>query len=287
MKKNPGKSLKRIAKRIGTYMPTMASKWIKNPVFVIGCGRSGTTLLANVLGRHKDIANYSEANDIWDPNGYPWRFSNLTRPPVWKDPHTFNRMWWEDVSETGYVRKIKGIFGAYQFLSRKKIFLNKTPMNTFKIPYILDIFPGSKFIHIYRDGRAVSYSYQKKEYNKMIENPEPYKSTGHFYNDKTLLEMMAKSWVDHIMEVEKQKQELGQKFIVFELSYEKFCENPPEMMNEIYDFLEIDKNRTEIQKFPTIKNMNFKYKNDLNEDVIRKLNRIMRSALIKKGYLKN
>jgi len=121
----------------------------------------------------------------------------------------------------------------------------------------------------------------------MIENPEPYKKTGHFYNGKTLLEMMAKSWVDHIMEVEKQKQKLRQKFIVFELSYEKFCDNPREMMNEIYNFLEIDKKRTGIQKFPTIKNMNFKYKNNLDEDMIQMLNRVMKSALIKKGYQKN
>jgi hypothetical protein len=286
MKKNPDKILKRIAIKIGTYVPDMASKWIKNPVFVIGCGRSGTTLLTTILAKHKDIANYSEANDIWDPNGYPWRFSNLTRPPVWKDPNTFNRMWWEDVSKTGYARKIKGIFGAYQFISRKKIFLNKTPMNTFKIPYILEIFPGARFIHIYRDGRAVSYSYQKKEYKKMIENPEPYKKTGHFYTGKILLEMMAKSWIDHIKEVENQKQKLKQKFIFFELSYEEFCESPREMMNEIYDFLKIDKKRTGIQKFPPIKNMNFKYKKDLDEGMIQMLNRVMKSGLIQKGYKK-
>lgn len=275
-----------LAKKIGRIIPKTAAKWVINPIFIIGCARSGTTLLANLLGRHKDIAHFSEANDVWDPFGYPWAESNLKRPPNWLDPYTFNAMWWQDAAKK-HTSVIRGTFGAYQRLRRKRYFLNKSPMNTFKIPYILEIFPQARFIHIYRDGRAVIFSYMKKEYEKMRGAAETYKKKGHFYQQEELLEIMAHSWVAHIDEVEKQKKEsaLEENELIHELSYEELCANPQEEMHKIYAFLGLAGDRSNIVSLPVIQNRNYKYRIDLSPAQIEKVGLIMKDALVSKGYM--
>lgn len=277
---------KGVARKMGRWIPSLFSQWPTRPVFIIGCARSGTTLLANLVGQHEDIAHYSEANNIWDPKGYPWRESDLQRPPNWIDPHKFNQMWWDEVSSTGYTKTIKGIFGAYQRLCAKKVFLNKSPMNTFKIPFMLDMFPRARFIHVYRDGRAVVYSYFKKEHKKMSAHPEPYRKGGYLFAREELIEILARSWVEHLAEVERHKKALGLDDAgrLYELSYENLCSAPREKLNDIHDFLELDRQRSGIKELPKIENMNYKYKRDLSEDEVGKVDAIMRSLLLEKGY---
>ena len=40
------------------------------PVFSIGCGRSGTTILGNTLSQHPDIKYLNERRDVWH-RAYP------------------------------------------------------------------------------------------------------------------------------------------------------------------------------------------------------------------------
>ncbi len=108
-------------------------KQLKNPYFLIGSGRSGTTLLAGLLGMHRDVANWSEANEILDPQWYPWRPSNQHLPPMEFGPVAFTKRWWQDAQQR--QGEIRATFGAYQWLQRKSCFLNKSPFNTFRIPW--------------------------------------------------------------------------------------------------------------------------------------------------------
>ena len=58
--------------------------------------------------------------------------------------------------------EIKSIFGTYQSLARRDVFLNKTPFHSFRIPYLREYFPDAKLIYIRRDGRAVVNSSQER-----------------------------------------------------------------------------------------------------------------------------
>ena len=162
-----------LSPKVAKSFPEFSQKQLKNPIFLIGCGRSGTTLLARLLGMHRDIANWSEANEILDPEWYPWRPTNHHLTPMEYDPVAFTKRWWLDAQNR--QDEIKAIFGAYQWLQRKAYFLNKSPFNTFRIPHLLEIFPNARFIHLSRDGRAVAYSYARKlqAENKLKEWPEP------------------------------------------------------------------------------------------------------------------
>src|SRR5687767_8932943 len=69
---------------------------VRRPIFIIGCARSGTTLVNSLFAAHPEVAVWSEANDVWDPSWYPWRDSGSARPPLELEPQEFTRRWSEE-----------------------------------------------------------------------------------------------------------------------------------------------------------------------------------------------
>jgi len=267
---------KKIAVFLGKMFPGKFEKNLQNPVFLIGCGRSGTTMLERLLRNHQDICSFSEANNVWDPKGYRWYNKNLKRPPIWYNPMEYTKVW-RDYFNMDYIRQIRNVFGCYQFLSRKKIFLNKSPMNTFRIPDILAIFPDARFIHIIRDGRAVAFSWAVKEYSTMQQHLNVYKKRGYNYSFNELIKFTAKSWVRNIEEVrsQREKTQLVHKNNFIEFSYEEFCIDPEKYVKLICQFLSIDRDRLGKKDLSYIKSMNYKWKKNLDEDIIEEINDII------------
>ena len=273
---------KKIAGVLGKNFPRRFENKIRNPVFLIGCGRSGTTMLESLLRNHKDICSFSEANDIWDPKGYRWYNKNLKRPPIWYDPIIYTDVW-REYFDDNYKSQLRNIFGCFQYISRKKIFLNKSPMNTFRIPDILKIFPDARFIHIIRDGRAVAYSWAIKEYNTMKEHMDVYKERGYYYPFNELIKLTAKSWVKNfeVVEEHKRKCDLNDRGIFIEFTYEDFCDNPEKYVSSICRLLNITRERLGIDDLSYIKSMNFKWKKNLENDIIEEINKIALPAMRK------
>lgn len=268
-------SRKKIAKILGRRFPSYFEKKVKNPVFIIGCGRSGTTMLAEILARHKDICNYSEGNELWDPKGYRWYLSSLDRPPFWYDPIAYTKVW-RDYFNDEYKKELKAIFGCFQVLSRKRVFVNKSPMNTFRITDILEIYPKAKFIHIIRDGRAVSYSWALRQYTMIKEHAAVYRQRGFFYSFNDLIKIIAKSWVEHINEVEKQKKilKLIDNDILLEFTYEDFCDQPKNYLGIICDYFSISQERLIYKNIDKIENKNYKWEKNIDDDIVADLNEI-------------
>jgi hypothetical protein len=121
----------------------------KNYVFIVGCGRSGTTFLGDVLGRHPEILNWYEPDFIWN-----WHTGNL-ESDVRTEAHLTEKGKW-------FIRRE---FSLFKYKSGAKFIIDKSPLNSFKIPYILGVFPKSRWIHLIRDGRDVTLSLNK-EWNK-------------------------------------------------------------------------------------------------------------------------
>jgi len=114
--------------------------------FIVGCGRSGTTILGDVLGRHPCVANWYEPYFIWD-----WH-AGISDSDV-KNPKEISR------KSTEFVRQE---FYLYVKSSGAEVVIDKTPTNCFSIPYIQTIFPDAKWIHIIRDGRDVTLSLNRE-----------------------------------------------------------------------------------------------------------------------------
>ena len=116
---------------------------LKQPIFIIGAARSGTMMLAeDILGQHSDVAYWREPIYVWR-TGHAYRRHDILTA--------------EDV--TPRIRAfITEQFSSFTTVRGKRRFMEKTPSNCFRMPFILELFPDAKFLHILRDGRDVARS---------------------------------------------------------------------------------------------------------------------------------
>ncbi len=169
----------------------------------------------------------------------------------------------------------------------KKVFLNKSPLNTFRIPHILKLFPDARFIHMVRDGRAVTYSYTNKQYEKMQADPKSYKAKDIFVSFDELAVRLAAFWKENLLEVANQDSilKLQEQRKLLEVSYEHLCADSINVLAQICDFVEIDielfkESVWEVQ----IDNRNNKWKTGFTSDVIEQIHLQMEPVIMQKGY---
>lgn len=122
---------------------------LDDPVFVIGCGRSGTTALGETLGRHPTIAYLNEPREIWalEPKSDLWGSranGSLELTAADETPevtHRLQRAFYVAMRVLGGVRLVE-----------------KLPINAFRVGYLAAAFPRARFIHLVRNGADVADS---------------------------------------------------------------------------------------------------------------------------------
>lgn len=277
---------KRLSLLLAKFLSSTMSNRLSNPVFIIGCARSGKTLLAKLISAHPRMAYWAEANDIWDPNGYPWNRSTLETPPVWADPAAFTARWWRDTEPRR--REIRAIFGAYEWLNRTSHFLNDSALNTFRIPYLVSIFPEARFIHMVRDGRAVAHTYAVKMHAKIQDSPLPYQSVGLNHSYDELVVQLGVFWKANLEEVAKQDVELrlGSNNSLLELSYEDLCADPISARNLAGTYLGLElTGLADPSENGQLENQNHWWRQSLGDNLIVRLEAAVNPMLSQKGYL--
>ncbi|UCE89121.1 MAG: sulfotransferase [Pseudomonadota bacterium] len=110
--------------------------------FILASPRSGTTVLGEVLERHREIVHWYEPYFIWE-----------YKLPVCNDDHRDTT----DLTEEA-TQFIRAEFARVLQKSGKKVLVEKTPINAFKVDMIHAVFPDARFIHLVRDGRDVVHS---------------------------------------------------------------------------------------------------------------------------------
>lgn len=258
---------------------------LQNPLFIVGVARSGTTLLNDLLAQHNDIAVLSEANDLWDPSGYPWNTSRHSSPPVWLDSDAYTERWWADAKPRATL--IRAVFGVYQTLLHKPYFLNKTPLNTNRIGHLLDIFPDARFIHLVRDGRAVVRSYTGKVYPKVQMKPEPYQQYNVEVDEDFIAERLAEFWKRSLVDVQAADEQFnltGQNRLI-ELTYEALCDDMRGTLTQLCEFIGIDPGQFHPDVWDTQAiNQNHKWREAFTPDMAARLVESMQPQLKNKGY---
>ncbi len=212
---------------------------LHKPCFVVGCGRSGTSLLARCLAAHPETAVYpGEANELWHPHAYPWHACPLhdRLPPYWKDPAEFTRVSLASRSLSD-TRHLLSAFRRFRAASGNPVFVNKSAMIAFMLRDIVNLFPDARFIHIVRDGRAAAASYARKQYDKSERYPEAFAALGKEARFDAVLDACARCWQGHVREISRRSRELalGDRFL--EIRYEGLCEDPAGVLRGIADFL--------------------------------------------------
>jgi hypothetical protein len=149
------------------------------PLFVVGCGRSGTTILRLMLDAGPDIAIPGESHFIpklWrEHGGARWDRSpdpvGLARATVatpqfrrWEVPEGPIVAWAASHPEASFADVIEAVFVAYAAARGKSRWGDKTPQYVRTIDLLARLFPSSRFVHLIRDGRDVALSYLSFEW---------------------------------------------------------------------------------------------------------------------------
>ena len=126
--------------KISNWQPTKVLDKKKDPYFLIGFPRSGTTLLDTILRSHPEIDVLEEKD--------PLQIAEMTAVnKLNKQISDFHLLNQEELNalRTVYYTRI-------QFHSNKtgKIIVDKLPLNTIKVPLIKLLFPKAKFIFALR-----------------------------------------------------------------------------------------------------------------------------------------
>lgn len=137
------------------------------PVFIVGCPRSGTTLLRDLLRSHPNLTFPPESQFIpryYRAYGNPANQQQAIRIGEVILRTRSIRTWQIDLEPKAFAgcRTFREIlcllFGAWLKREGKTRWGDKTPQYVMDIPLLLELFPEAKIIHIIRDGRDVALS---------------------------------------------------------------------------------------------------------------------------------
>ena len=119
---------------------------LDRPIFVIGAARSGTTFLGEALARHPNVS-------YWVEPKYIWRYRAASSE---SDVRT------ADEATPAVARYIRNRFEARTLRDGRSRFVEKTPSNCLRIPFIERVFPEGLYLNLLRDGRDAALSAVKK-----------------------------------------------------------------------------------------------------------------------------
>ncbi len=140
-----------------------SSKMSNSYIFIAGLHKSGTSILAEILGQHPDIA-------VFKNTGFPkdeGQFLQTVFPIAKKygGPGKFGFAKEMHLTEESMLLtpknkdKLHNEWHRY-WHNNKKVFLEKSPPNILKTRFLQNVFPGACFLVITRHPVAVSYATQ-------------------------------------------------------------------------------------------------------------------------------
>ena len=110
-----------------------------DPIFIIGCSRSGTTVTFETLRKSQQLISFPyEIPQFWHSLHGPW-----------------DQQWASECATADDAKpehRNKALAHFYARLGRGQV-LDKSCINILRIPYLHSLFPKATFIYIHRDGR--------------------------------------------------------------------------------------------------------------------------------------
>lgn len=218
------------------------------PIMIIGCGRSGNTLLRAMLVAGGDVTIPPESYVLSSiARRYNlWRFlgwGNIIRCVIKKlTMHPEFQTWSMDITQLN--AKARAIPKAERSLLSimRLIYLeygqqhgfgqtywgDKTPLNTLYLPEIHRIMPNAKYVHIIRDPRAVALSYVKAAENNQNIKEDSF-------------EKAAQRWYHSVAAVRQFKKLAGPQNII-EIRFEDLLAEPEAVIKQVCAHLGLNYN---------------------------------------------
>ena len=208
---------------------------INNPIFLVGCPRSGTTLLQQMLDAHPAVAIAPETHFMhyfWDrrdsygnlniESNYQKILDNLTDLPEFSEMG-LSEAYFRSAAITNsrnYGALLSLLLEQFANHRNVKVVGEKTPNHVLYLPILKKFFPSARFVHIVRDPRAVVNSWRSVPW-----------SNGNLTQD-------AQAWRAHVAAPRRCNDEV--KSALFTLSYEKLVREPEAVLHSLCEFLELE-----------------------------------------------
>lgn len=292
---------------------------VSNPyVFVLGTGRCGSSLVQELVARHPDVAFVSNADDRlsglnlkgkWNRNVYqaiPPRFTRKGRlrfapsegyralarevSPVICDPP---RDLLADDASPWLAARLRQFFDSRYESQNRQVLVHKFT-GWSRAGLLHEVFPSARFVHVYRDGRAVANSFVQMPWWSGHRGPEQWRWGPLSSEDKAVWEESGKSWpvlagiewrilMDSLAEAEDQippAQWLSVK-------YEDLITNPGRWLGRILDFARLDDDATfwsRVRRNPLSSGRIDAYRRDLRPADVEALEDVLRTHLVALDY---
>jgi glycosyltransferase involved in cell wall biosynthesis len=142
----------------GVRAQVLARAWWRSPlhdpesIFIVGCGRSGTTLLGDLLDKHPTVRYRYEPYASWAAIG-----------PVTDCLQLYSRGEHHCLLDASAVTPTtRERFRRLMSPASGFTLVEKSPINALRLGYLDAITPTARFVHIVRDGTDVARSIQQK-----------------------------------------------------------------------------------------------------------------------------
>lgn len=286
---------------------------IDRPVVIIGVGRSGSTLLHNILTRHPNLAWLSTLCDRFPDRpeinrtflralDYPLAELPLRRlaPPseaylFWERYSRGFRWPCRDLTSRDVTLKTRSdlLFAMSSVLSDRRDRLVLKITGWPRVGFLKAVFPGAKFIHIVRDGRAVANSMINVDWWWGWRGPQNWRwgdlseedRAVWEKNDRSFLALAGLQW-NLLLDALAQSRDTVSEDDLTEVRYEDLCANPMSEIRRLIDFCELDLPRAfeEAIRGERIENKNEKYASELTVEQQGILGTVMEKYLRQYGY---
>jgi hypothetical protein len=221
---------------------------MRPPVFIVGCGRSGTAFLYHTLLSAGGFAEFRTQMNVFDVLGPI--YGNLSRSSVrkrvmkmWLSSMAFrcsgldarfieNRILEDCHSAADFERIVFDEIARSQGVDR---WADSTPTNVYHMPAIKRGIPDALFVHIIRDGRNVALSLDAKGWSHPL-----------FWEKNRGVMAAGVYWKWTILKGRADAPALGKDYL--EIIYEDLISKPRETLARLGAFLRHDLDYDRIQK---------------------------------------
>lgn len=217
-------------------------KKLKKPIFLVGCGKSGTTMLGLIFSFHPDIGPknshaqkynnlQSFLDSLVDLKVHGTVAHEMEEKPLWDKYLPIKGVDFRIGKELTLLSNPLSRFQTKMLINEitgnfnEKRFFSKQPFNTFRIHVLREIFPDAKILAIHRDGRDVVSSWGR-ESNR-------WEQLGGYEKG---IPVFAQKWNEAVSHIEEHKESLN----LYTFKYEDLISNPTHEIKKMFNYCELD-----------------------------------------------
>ena len=254
-----------------------------SPIFIIGCPRSGTTIIGNFFQNNSKALYFNEVN-IWAKNDLianqtlklkliikiwkgirkiipatmfvrrtHWYTTQLLRSCKIMAQEKNHRLTESDLTQE-MIDQVKYILE--RDLSPEKTLVTKSVKSSLCIPFLKKLFSNARFVHIIRDGRDVASSIARGSEGKTWIYPKP---PGWKKIQKELTGPERGAWIwNTIIEIIKNDEKKNPSKDYYEIRYEEFVKNPEKTIRSLFFNLDLPFEKPQEELCKKVSNKNKK-----------------------------